>query len=426
MALSLLSLPSCRRAPPKDPVLVIGAGVAGLSAAARLRRAGLPVVVLEARDRVGGRVHASTTFAAHPIDLGAELMHGRGIATWELVTDRRARTRPVSNVVERHAGQLMPFHGEPSDAVATAFVELVAGLPSGADLTLAQAFERLEPRVPPEALRALRTQVSLDADLETMSARAVLAIVSDPNREGGDFVIEGGMSGLLPALQGDTRVRLGFVVEHIEVLSGGVRVTSKAGEVVAGSSAIVTLPLGVLRANDVRFSPPLPTQKREAIEGLGMAAAVKLFYRFSTPAVRAGTDALVVDDALPRFFWVGTFRAGGEQVVTGWATHDDARRLLGMGETAALTRGLEALRHALRSNVTPVSMRWSEWESQPFTRGAYSMTRAGGLGLRERLATPTEGRLFWAGEATALEAEASTVHGAFNSGRRAADELLRG
>ena len=305
-------MPWCRRAAPKEPVLVIGAGVAGLSAAARLRRAGFPVVVLEARERVGGRVHSSTTFAPHPIDLGAELMHGRGIATWDLVRQRGLRTRPVSNVVEFRAGKVVPREGDASDAASTAFVELVNGLPEGADLTLAQAFERLEARLPPGELHALRTLASLDVDLEQVSARAVLAILSDPNREGGDSIVDGGMAGLLPALESDAEKRLGFVVEHIEVVPHGVHVTSRAGEVVKGSSAIITLPLGVLRANDVRFTPPLPKDKQAAIEGVGMSAAVKLFYRFAAPVVPTGTDAIVIEDALPRTFWVSTFESGGE------------------------------------------------------------------------------------------------------------------
>jgi monoamine oxidase len=193
---------------------------------------------------------------------------------------------------------------------------------------------------------------------------------------------------------------------------------------VSGSAAIVTLPLGVLKAGGVRFSPPLPQAKRAAIDGLGLTAAVKLFYRFARPVLPPGADALSVEAGLPRFFWVSTPPGAPDQVLTGWAVHAQARELLALGEEAALARGLATLQSVL-GPVAPVARRLSEWETDPFTRGAYSMTPAGAAGLRAALAEPAHGRLFWAGEATASDAEASTVHGAYTSGLRAAEAVQR-
>ncbi len=300
-------------------------------------------------------------------------------------------------------------------------------LPEAVDLSVTEALERLRPKISDPDFQALNKLAALDVDAPRTSARAVLAVRSDPHREGGDFMLRGGMGQVLAAFESDAERRLGFVVEHVEVVDDGVRVTSRTGEVVLGSSAIVTLPLGVLRHHDVRFTPPLPAEKQQAIDGLGMTTALKLLLRFPTRVLPAGVDAVLVPDGLPRAFWVTGFEGATEQVLTGWAVHDDARALLAMGEAAALERALTTLRREVSGTLPdPLSMRWSEWESQPFSRGAYSATPVGAGPLREVLARPTHGRLYWAGEATANDAEASTVHGALLSGLRAAKEVLGG
>lgn len=355
-----------RRPVPTEPVLVLGAGIAGLAAAATLRKSGFPVLLLEAQGRVGGRVHTVRDFAAQPIDRGAELIHGGSVASWDTVRALGLQTRPLASVLQyqgRVAGAVDP---EPSASSMEAFAALVKALPEAEDLSVAEAFARLRPKLSQADASAIAKLLALDLDALRSSARALLAVRSDPHREGGDFMVRGGMGQLLAAFESDAEQRLGFVVEHVEVLADGVRATSRDGQVVRGSSAILTLPLGVLRQRAVRFTPPLPAEKERAIDGLGMTSAVKLFLRFPTRVLPEGVDAVLVPEGLPRGFWVTGFEGAAEQVLTGWAVHDDARALLAMGKQAALERALSTLRAEVSASLPePLAMDWSEWESDP-------------------------------------------------------------
>jgi monoamine oxidase len=383
-------LTRCRRPAPARPVIVIGAGIAGLAAAFALRRQGYPVVIVEALDRVGGRVYSSSDFSSQPIDLGAELVHGGSVVTWDAVRKQSLETRPVASVLQFQGRVAAALDPEPSLASTEALVALIASLPDWQDLSVTEALDQLRPTIAPGDFQALTKLASVDLDPEHSSARAALAVRSDPHRDGGDFMIRGGMSGILAAFESDADRRLGFVVEHVEVVPDGVRVTSRTGEVVLGSSAIVTLPLGVLRHRDVRFTPPLPVGKQRAIDGLGMTTAVKLFLRFPRRVLPAGVDAVLVPNGLPRAFWVTGFDGATDQVLTGWAVHRDAMTLLAMGETAALERALDTLRREVSASLPdPLAMRWSEWESHPQFRGAYSATPVGAGPLRAVLAAPS-------------------------------------
>jgi monoamine oxidase len=415
----------CRKPVPSRPVIVIGAGIAGLAAAFTLRKHGFPVVILEALDRVGGRVHSISDFSSQPVDLGAELIHGGTVASWDAVRKLGLETRPLASVLQFQGRASGPLDPDPSAAAMEALGAAVESLPDAEDLSVAEVLERVRPNISATDFQSLSKLIALDLDPTRTSARSVLAVRSDPHREGGDFMIRGGMSGVVAAYESDAEKRFGFVVEHVEVVDGGVRVTSRTGEVVLGSSAIVTLPLGVLRHQDVRFTPPLSAEKQRAIDGLGMTTALKLLLRFPKRVLPVGVDAVLVPDGLPRAFWVTGFDGATEQVLTGWAVHDDARALLAMGEQAALQRALGTLRREVSGSIPdPLSMRWSEWETKPFARGAYSATPVGAGRFRAVLAAPTLGRLHWAGEATANDTEASTVHGALLSGLRAAKEVL--
>lgn len=206
----------------------------------------------------------------------------------------------------------------------------------------------------------------------------------------------------------------------------GVKAISTDGRVYCADQAVITLPLGVLKARRVRFIPELPPEKLEAIALLGVADAVKLFYHFDHPIFPPGINELYVPGANPDEWWSSSRGHGvAIEILTSLATGPKARELLRLPPEQALRRGLETLRQALgQPHLTPSKAHLAHWRDDPFALGAYSKASVGASGARAILAKPVAGRLFFAGEHTAPNAWAATVHGAYASGRRAAREIL--
>jgi monoamine oxidase len=249
-----------------------------------------------------------------------------------------------------------------------------------------------------------------------------------PGAGTGDYRIADGYDCLHYALAEGVDIHLNTIVETVEWGSRPVRVHTRSGDVYETDRLIITLPLGVLQAGRVIFTPELPEWKQNAIGALRMGPALKLVYRFREPilpsAIRAVYSALN-----PPMWWSPTPEGdglrSGEQVWMAFATGDWARELLALGETGALEKGLETLRTELNCpDLEPEAMHLVNWVADEFALGGYSAVPVGAEGARAALAIPIGNVLFFAGEATAPNPWGATVHGAYMSGRRAAHEIL--
>lgn len=187
---------------------------------------------------------------------------------------------------------------------------------------------------------------------------------------------------------------------------------------------IVTLPLGVLQADDVRFTPSPPPEKVKAIGGLGSGQVTKMVLRFHQP-VWPSEMAGILTTLGSRLWWRPGWGRGSEQpILTALIAGKSAAYFAALVD-AAIPTALDHLSTMLGTNVKPYfdSGRVIAWSTDPWAKMAYSYVPVDGVGLRTQLAPPLEGVLFFAGEATHLT-RAGTVHGALKSGIRAANELL--
>lgn len=431
-------------------VLVLGAGVAGLAAARALRGAGVATVVLEARHRLGGRVWTDRTIAPHPVELGAEFVHGDRAATWDLVRAARLATRPwrkdVDSLVHAEAG------GWHTMAALRARDPGFDRTRTWAGLTLRpHPFEDLETYLRRSGFDAAQLRyvrrsfanASGEAP-ERLSAAAALdgAVGGAGDDPGGDTWIVDGYDALIAHLAEGTEVRLGSPVAAVAVGGDGVRVTLR-GDGAAGArgperarAAVIALPLGILQADAVAFDPPLAALKGEALAGLRAGAVVKLVYRLERPPVADRGIVALYARGSPPMWWSSSPADEPHPVWTGFVSGPDAAGLLRLPAERALEAALDTLRHELdEPGLRALAARLVAWPLDPYALGGYSHVlpghagwpeeggRPGRPGARERLAAPTP-PLAWAGEATAPEAAAATVHGALTSGRRAAQDVL--
>lgn len=264
-------------------------------------------------------------------------------------------------------------------------------------------------------------------DISRLSAAVSLVEMNDDTAGTGDYRILDGYATLIDALTDGIDIRFNTIVDTIQWEQSPVVVTTRSGETFSADRVLVTLPLGVLKVGNVHFVPPLPAEKQAAIDALVMGPALKLVYRFPEPVLPPGIGALY-SATNPPMWWspsVGRESMDDSTVITAFITGDWARELHAQGEEGALEQGFQTLQRELgRELPRPQDAVMVNWIDDPFALGGYSVAPPGAAEARATLAQPVEGRLFWAGEATAPNAWSSTVHGAYESGQRAAAEIL--
>ena len=416
---------------PAAEVIVIGAGAAGLAAAAELAQAGRTALVLEARERIGGRCWTRREPGlAVPIELGAEFIHGAAEVTHALLA--KAGTTSVDS------GRLQRFLAGGKLKAIDGFAEAQKSVRNKSALEKKDlSFEAFLSRQKlPERTRTFARMMveGFDAaDPRRASARAIAEEwggaemgASQPRPLGGYGPLLGWLAGSLdPAL---VRIQLQSVVSAIRWASGAVEVEGRFLDRpfrARARQAVVTLPLGVLQSRSVRFVPHLK-EKRKPLRALASGPVVKAALRFREAFWEKSHPGVAFfhapGSAFPTFWAQLPMHS---PVLIGWAGGPKASRLAGLGTGEVMRRAtssLEALfgRDVVESQLQGVLVQ--DWQNDPCARGAYSYVLVNGEGARESLAAPLDDTLFFAGEATSVE-QPGTVAGALESGTRAAREL---
>ena len=389
--------------------VVVGAGLAGLSAADALLRAGWDVVVLEARDRVGGRVWSRELANGSVVEMGAEfILPGNEVIVAE------ARRLGLDLWEKGMAYGRREVAGVSADELRAAAAMIGAALedPDCARLSAPALLERLD--LAPSVREAVRARVEVSAaapaDMVGADELGLVAAVSDDPSHG----IAGGNQSLARALAAalGERVHLRSPVVGVSWGEQGVTVRTERGAV-EGTAAVVAVPAPLLDV--IAFDPPLPRERRDAVARLGYGHAAKLF----VPLRERPEPSAVL--SVPERYWTWTARAGEavQPVAHAFAGSPSGLEALGVSEGPERWVGsLARLRPDL--DLAPAGALLSTWSDDPWARGAYSVHTPGGNdpALAER-----DGPLVFAGEYTAGPF-AGLMEGALRSGARAAEQLL--
>lgn len=433
-------------------VLIIGAGVAGLAAAGMLSRAGVRVLVLEARDHIGGRIatiHPAGLKVA--IELGAEFVHGRPPETFELINDANLK-------ISRIQGE--PFCSNeaglgPCDFWSRIEKVLERMKTEGLRQQSFDAFVRSlrDPQITEEDKRAACNYVRgfHAAHPEEISVQSLIEGIEAEEEIEGDsqFRLPQGYDCLVTALNDKldnqhSRIQLDTAVKSVAWKPGCVTVEANSSTAAehrfTAHKLLLTVPLGILNPDDgcsaINFDPPL-TAKLPALSRLRVGHIIRVVLVFRS---RFWTELHADGRTLQRM----TFLFSGDEdfptwwtlypieqpVLTAWSPADSAERLSQLKDQEICERAIQSLARVLhisldRCRTELVTAYTHNWQTDPHSRGAYSYVASGGSGVQLELAMPLKETLFFAGEATNFQGHHGTVHGAIASGYRAAREILQ-
>jgi monoamine oxidase len=430
-------------------VIVVGAGAAGLAAARKLAARSMRVIVLEARDRVGGRVWSRPAArAVTPAELGAEFIHGDAPHTMDLLREAgsaavdvgdEAWSRAENGELERAetdfrsaAAIFEMARGFDQDESVERFLQRFAGDDSMRETVetarwFVEGFEAADPAL--ASAQAIGDEWSTGVDLKSARPLGGYAPLIDL---------------LLKACTGaGVQIALSTAVARIAWQPGSVAIHAFGPRneelVFRAPKAVITLPVGVLRRSGdetaVAFEPVLPREKLEALRNIEMGHVVKVVLWFRRPfwerlhGGRYRDGAFFSGDGLP-FGTYWTLLPVRSEIVAAWAGGPGAIAMTGSAKADLIDRALDGFGALLgEPELARTEFEGAlthDWSSDPFSRGAYSYVAVAGGDARATLASSVENTLFFAGEAASTNGQGGTVNGALETGERAAAQAAHG
>jgi len=417
-----------------SPVIIIGAGASGLMAARILAEKGHKVTVVEARDRVGGRIHTIQEDFSIPIEEGAEFMHGRQALTLALIKESKSDLSQLSgNRYQFWNGKIQ--HGNYFDDGWDLVAQQLERL--GKDTTMGDVLETYFNKY---EYRNLRKKVIAfvegydAADINQVSALALKREWEESDDEH-QYHIRGGYSKLIYFLLEKVRASGGDIflnepVEEIQWTPGQVKVLTKSGNVHEGGKVIITVPLGVLQKRAIRFSPPLPDHDA-AFTNIGFGGVIKFFIEFrdsfweNINSHYLKDVAFIFSDARIPTWW--SQLPEKTPLLTGWLggpptfkipTESEALFQMALDSLVYIFHCPEA---TLQKEI--VKWQWVDWVKDPFANGAYAYPMVQSHQAVKFIMKPVERTLYFAGEAFYTGPSMGMVEAALVSGKDVSERL---
>jgi monoamine oxidase len=430
----------------RSTVVVVGAGAAGLASARRLTDAGVDVLVLEARDRIGGRTWSYDFGGGTTIDLGASWIHGTQPELEQLVAElelQTVNTDFTNMLVHDTSGGTRQIDSKTvADLEVRLGTNILVAAFNDASLSIQSIIDRmwqdnLLVGYSRELIQFITTtffETEFAASSETIPAQAFLELLpppgepTDPDDELGakNTAFPRGYNQITDYLARGLDIRLNTVVQRIDYSGDSVQILTN-GRRYEADVVIVTVPIGVLKAGKIEFSPALPERKQGAIDRMGSGVLNKLYLRF--PYVFWEQEPDVLGFSRPErggfAVWHNMEKITGQPILMGFTSGQSAIHIEALRDPEIVALAMERLRGFYGDEIPePMDYKITRWHADPFSLGSYSyFALATELGDRAILAEPVGNKVLFAGEAT-IDRAFAQVPGAYMTGLREADRII--
>jgi monoamine oxidase len=430
-------------------VLIVGAGVAGLNAGRLLAEAGRRVAILEARNRIGGRIWTQPVSLGDsplplPVELGAEFVHGLPTETWSLIRQAGLSTFEMDGSPFWFDGSRLTATNEQrgtAEGVIEEMMRWAQRQPRGSDMSFAeylkgQALDALTARAASNYVEGFNAADQQRISVAALAKQQAAEDAIDADRL---FRLEAGYAAI-PNFLAERFIAAGGIlileapVKKIVWSRGAVSVraaTSDGDLSYRSNRAVITVPLGVLQARTIEFVPS-PTEVLLQANRLRMGAVVRLTLVFKKKFWDPRLSFLLAPGESPPTWW--TLVPHEAPLITAWAGGTKAELLLKLitadGDASALCDlSLSTLAKIFALPLSDIQQNLSswhlhDWQSDEYARGAYSYVQVGGLDAPEKMRIPVEDTLFFAGEHTDVSGHWGTVHAALGAGTSVAEQIM--
>lgn len=412
-------------------IIIIGAGAAGICAAEKLLESGFDPLIVEASDHPGGRVRALEGFADVPIELGAEEVHGPDNSVAKLAAKLGIQTVHHITIDDmlRLDGELISLDQAQRDPDVSRAFDLIDGLNNyrGENWTAEEFLIRSH--FPRRAWHYLESRLGVEhgTTIDRLAMRGFQTYQKGWEARETNYTLDRRYSDLFASMLEnlDGRIRLNAAVAAIEWSADPI-VRLFNGEELRCQAVVVTVPLPILRERLLHFSPQLPPEKVAAADSIGMDTGMKIILKFKHRFWDERMYFIHTDGFLPQFWAACKGKSENSHVLTAFVGGARAEMLDNMS-VDPVRFAIEELDELFGARIASRSFERgliADWGADPYVRGLYSYpTVQTTEASREALARPVGKKLYFAGEATNTLGASGTVHGAMDTGWRAAAEI---
>lgn len=421
-------------------VLIVGAGVAGLKVAQDLQNNGFEVLVLEARNYIGGRIRTTNSFDEISLDMGATWIHGfegNPIGKLAVSIDAKLLSTSYDNSITYNSNEEVLTQSQ--ESLVLRFTDMIYDKLEEIkelknDISVKSAMENLLNKYEKNSFEYSLINFILSSEFEQEYSGSIEELSSkyyDESEEfgGEDKLFVDGYRVIIDYLSKNIDIKIHEKVNYIDSTKNTVLIKTLNNSYEA-DYVVVTTPLGVLKQNDIVFNPKLSAKKQKAIDSLGMGVLNKCYLEFERVFWDEEVDwieYIAKDDDFRNFTqWVSFYNSTKKPILLAFSAGNKALKMESLSDEEIINNALKVLKKIYKTSLPKlVKYEISRWGRDEFSKGSYSYNKLGSTpSMRDDLAMVENSKVFFAGEATSKD-YFGTVHGAYLSAQKIVNKIIK-